>query len=145
MKRKNTSREWVLTDLADAQAGEPASSRWVIRSEKQLRTLLCSFRKKEPRSVSLKSPTGNCLTIGVGRRTSRAEFIYNDGDCPYLNACNPTPRKGKRGNHPEFNVGGTPTPVAPEWQISMEKAEGIAFFFFNTGGLPVTTVRWGVV
>ncbi len=120
---------------------EPSSKtrEYLISDEQDLRkTLKLLHRRDRPRFVALISPTGDGLTIGVGRPLGCIMFGKASGDSLFLWALgNP----GDRESRTEFDGGGTPTPVPLYRCLPFETVIEIVVYYFLNEKLP-TYVEW---
>ena len=105
-------------------------SRVEVASLKELRSALENFIRREPGFVELLSATGMRLQLGLGGPLACAQFIGQDTLPPYLCAQAPSP---PICSGVEFDLGGSPTPIAPQRCIGVEDALRIAEHFFLTG------------
>lgn len=80
--------------------------------------------------MSLESPQGNELLLGIGGEFMMAQFTSSGGDVPYV--CAKT-KAIKARDYVEFICGGTPTQIPPELCLSVDEGFKIAEHFFETG------------
>jgi hypothetical protein len=124
-----------------AKAGLESARRVQIRSIDELRAVLGRLRERPPGIVELASPAGTILQLGIGGQWACAQLLRGDGAPPYLCA------KARTLRAPcdiEFELGGTPTPVAPAQCISFEDAMNIAEYFFKTGA-KYPNIEWAEI
>lgn len=109
-----------------------------ISTEEDLRKALIRFQQLYPQFVDLISPSGDCLTIGIGDPYSCVMYSQSSGDPPYLWALG---NIDNTEDFIEFDASGTPTPVPLYRCLPFNKVVEIAVYFFGTGSLP-QNVKW---
>src|SRR5689334_4275066 len=101
-----------------------------VTSEDELLSLLRAAVQAEPRVYELDGFQQGQLQLGLGGQYAVVHFIEN-ADIPVsydVRAQSPSAL-----DYVEFLLGGTPTPIPPEYCVSSEEAVQAALFFFRTG------------
>ncbi len=109
-----------------------------LLSEQGIRRTLNQLRLQEPQFVDLISPTGDCLSIGVGGPLGCVMFARASGDPPYLWALGTSKDQEK---DLEFDAGGTPTPVPIRRCLPFASVLEIVIHYFLSSELP-QNVEW---
>jgi hypothetical protein len=109
-----------------------------VLSEQDIQRTLMQLQLQEPRFVDLFSPTGDCLTIGVGGSLACVMFARASGDPPYLWALGITEDREKEL---VFDAGGTPTPIPIRRCLPFESVLRIVVHYFLSGELS-KDVEW---
>jgi hypothetical protein len=125
-----------LVDYSEGSYGD--TQELLISDEEDLRRALKQLQRKDPRLVDLISPTGDCLTIGVGAPLGCVMFTKASGDPPYLWAVGDSV---EQETYIEFDAGGTPTPVPLYRCLPFERVVEIAVYYLLNGILP-ENVEW---
>src|ERR1051326_6475767 len=116
-----------------------------LASPTELRSALLEFAKGDPRIFDLRSPEGSILQLGLGGAFSFAQFLDARSD-----RAGPPPSfvaraAQQRGSHEvEFSIATTPTPISPEYCLSLEEALRVAEYFFLKGERD-PSARWDKV
>lgn len=126
-----------LKDYAQGQDAEEV----MIPTEEELRRILGALQASKPRFVDLIAPSGDCLTIGIGRPLACVMHTQASGRPPYLIAIGNT--EAQEG-FVEFDAGGTPTQFPAYQCIPYDEMVNVAVYFFNNESLP-QNVRWDEV
>jgi hypothetical protein len=95
--------------------------------------MLNQLQKGNARVVSLISPEGDCLAIGIGNPYACVMYMNKSGAPPYLWAIGGIERPGE---YIEFDVEGTPTPIPMHRCLPFDKVIDIAAHYFKNEKLP---------
>jgi len=126
--------------LKDYPQGQDAAE-VMIPTEQELRRAFGALRVSKPRFVDLIAPSGDCLTIGIGRPLACVMYTRASGRPPYLIALGDM--DGQEG-FVEFDVEGTPTQFPTYQCISYDEMVNVAVYFFYNESLS-QNVRWDEV
>lgn len=108
-----------------------------IRSADELLSVLHACAQGKPRVFELDAPEGAHLQLGLGGAYACAQFVTAD-DPPF--SFDAETRSVTASDDVEFLLGGTPTPIAPEFCLSFAEALEVAEYFFETGQRDPTIV-----
>jgi len=117
----------MILQIVDLDSRDAAVS---LRSVTEVERWLAGLSERDPFMFELAGENGYKLTIGLGNGIGCVQFSKSDGDPPYLVAQAETLLVTERQ---EFSMGGTPTPVNPEFCLSSERVKDIAIHFATTG------------
>jgi hypothetical protein len=101
-----------------------------ITTAAEVERWLEGLRERDPFMFELAGDNGYQLTIGLGKGIGCVQFSKSDGDPPYLVAKSETLLVTEPQ---EFSMGGTPTPINPEFCLSFDRVKDIAIYFATTG------------
>ena len=121
--------------------GNNDHSEYDISGEKELRDLLYSLIKQEPRVVLLEIP-GICIfTLGVGLPHGFIQFSKT-GEPPYLVASTNRIAEGTdTDDEVEFDAGGTPTSIPKRLCLPYDQIVDVIIYLFKSHELP-RFVKW---
>jgi len=109
-----------------------------MRGPDQLRDALERKKDQRPGFVVLCTPSGACLSLGVGGEVASVMYQSETGEPPYVWALGPH----QDWDHDvTFLMGGTPTPVPVARTIPFDHMVDIATSWMSTGRLP-DNVTW---
>lgn len=102
-----------------------------ITNVDELNSLLERARKAKPFIAEFCGAGDFHITIGIGEDVGFVQYSRVDGDVPYLVAVSAR-RPMKRGYF-EFLCGGTLTPIAARFILSIDELKQIVLYFLETG------------
>jgi hypothetical protein len=102
----------------------------IVQRREQLPQILDGLLNRPPFVCELVGENGFHLHVGVGR-LGHAQYSRPDGEPPYLLAV--AARPGRRHEHIEFLLGGTPTPISKRYCMLFASVREIAAHFLETG------------
>ena len=102
----------------------------VVQHRERLLQILDGLRNRPPFVCELLGENGFHLYVGIGK-LGHAQYSRSDGEPPYLLAV--APRPGRRDEHIEFLLWGTPTPISKRYCMPFDSTREIALHFLQTG------------
>jgi len=101
-----------------------------VRDRDRLLKILDRLQDRPPFVCELVGDTGFHLHVGIGN-LGHAQYSRVDGEPPYLMAIAPQP--GRKEEHFEFLLWGTPTPISKRYCMPFDSVREIAGHFLETG------------
>jgi hypothetical protein len=104
----------------------------IISQRGHLRELLNQLQDRSPFFCELLGQNGQKILLGIGGPKGCVQHSNIDGSPPYLMAVSENPEH--QGEHVDFLIGGTSTPVPSRYCIPFKTVNEIATYFQMTGG-----------
>jgi hypothetical protein len=108
-----------------------------VTSEDELRSAVDERKKGEPRIFDFLHSVGSTLQLGLGGPYACAQFIPSHRATSWDARAEPV----RAADDIEFLLGGTPTPVAPEYCLEPGEALRVAQHFFQNGEM-APWIKW---